>query len=661
MSLSRPSAARHLSYPAPNLMPGDPRRGIDTTPRNPLADDEQPMQRPSASTLPLPTPSVTMQPSQADHQRLLAPTPPSCDADLIHQRLSDLRTALDTSNRICSNLEIQVDGLKMSLQSKHDESTRLQLDLSKAQGSLELIQASWQGDLTQVQCAMIDELRSEIASRSYLVVKLQSELQSRQFEVQSLISSHTSSMASEAQERARLATELGQARVLAQARARQLESALESSNVLQDKMDQNMASESRRYEAALLEIQSLCSEMKDKEKVWADEQSALQSECEGLRASRDEVQLKAEEFHSKADELKSKALKLEAVIRDQELQVCHQLLPTPQPLIRTLTHLVPPSLHLLIQVEWLEGALSDLNGSEGYGSSKALRGIDAYESLVREAHAQGCEAQRLKLRVDELVEERMVMMGVIEEQQAALDCIQMRGDQSGEGEEEQLVEEGMLLVKACEDKGTQADDGDVDEVVRPSLSPSWSEALTHDEDNVNQLADVAPELALQPLPCSPPPPPTLAPQSLAVNQAEKLFQLHSLESSQLIQQSQAAAAESALIAKMADESREIRDRYELRIRHMKSLLDAATGEIERLSQLNKKLLDSSSFGSLGGGGGSLGGGSLGGGGGEEGGRKVPLDDVKKALMEVSPHTQIHILFIYGLMLSLLYRFASHVG
>jgi chromosome segregation ATPase len=69
--------------------------------------------------------------------------PPSSDSELLHQRLSELRTALDASHRECSNLESQVEGLTQSLQSKHEESTRLQLDLSKALTSLEFIQASW--------------------------------------------------------------------------------------------------------------------------------------------------------------------------------------------------------------------------------------------------------------------------------------------------------------------------------------------------------------------------------------------------------------------------------------------------------------------------------------------------------------------------------------
>ena len=42
-------------------------------------------------------------------------------------------------------------GLTLSLQSKHQESSFLQLRLAEAQQSLDMIQASWQGDLTEVQ------------------------------------------------------------------------------------------------------------------------------------------------------------------------------------------------------------------------------------------------------------------------------------------------------------------------------------------------------------------------------------------------------------------------------------------------------------------------------------------------------------------------------
>lgn len=121
----------------------DPRLGFTPTTSNPIPDQEPMQRRPPISTLPLPHPSETMQLYAGDHQRLLGPVPPSSDAELLHQRLSELRTALDASNRMCNNLESQVEGLKLSLQSKHDESTRLQLDLSRALSSLELIQASW--------------------------------------------------------------------------------------------------------------------------------------------------------------------------------------------------------------------------------------------------------------------------------------------------------------------------------------------------------------------------------------------------------------------------------------------------------------------------------------------------------------------------------------
>ena len=44
-----------------------------------------------------------------------------------------------------------MDGLTQSLQAKHEESSFLQLQLAEVQQSLDLIQASWQGDLVEVQ------------------------------------------------------------------------------------------------------------------------------------------------------------------------------------------------------------------------------------------------------------------------------------------------------------------------------------------------------------------------------------------------------------------------------------------------------------------------------------------------------------------------------
>ena len=48
-------------------------------------------------------------------------------------------------------LSTQVYGLMHSLQGKHEESSFLQLELANARQSLDLIQASWQGDLSEVQ------------------------------------------------------------------------------------------------------------------------------------------------------------------------------------------------------------------------------------------------------------------------------------------------------------------------------------------------------------------------------------------------------------------------------------------------------------------------------------------------------------------------------
>ena len=50
----------------------------------------------------------------------------------------------------------KVEGLNLSLQSKQQENSFLQLRLSEAQQSLDLIQASWQGDLADVQVSGLD-------------------------------------------------------------------------------------------------------------------------------------------------------------------------------------------------------------------------------------------------------------------------------------------------------------------------------------------------------------------------------------------------------------------------------------------------------------------------------------------------------------------------
>ncbi len=55
---------------------------------------------------------------------------------------------------------VQVDGLMHSLQSKHEESNSLQLQLADARNSLNLIQASWQGDLAEVQVGRIQVLEA---------------------------------------------------------------------------------------------------------------------------------------------------------------------------------------------------------------------------------------------------------------------------------------------------------------------------------------------------------------------------------------------------------------------------------------------------------------------------------------------------------------------
>ena len=153
------------------------------------------------------------------------------------------------------------------------------------------------------------------------MVKLQAELQSRQFEIQSLINRHNSSIASEANERIRLASELGQARVLTMARARQLEAAVEASERLQVTLDQTVASESIRYEAKMKEFRSLESEMKAREARWEKEREALLDDLRRIQDDKERALSSTRGFESEASELRSKTLKLEAVIKDQELQV----------------------------------------------------------------------------------------------------------------------------------------------------------------------------------------------------------------------------------------------------------------------------------------------------------------------------------------------------
>jgi hypothetical protein len=167
----------------------------------------------------------------------------------------------------------------------------------------------------------MQELHAELASRSSLVVKLQSELQTRQFEIQSLISQHSSTAAAEAQERVRLAAELGQSRVLAQARARQLEAAFEASERQQAMLNNTIATESARYLSSLDQIQSLKSDIITKEARWGKEREALREECKSIQADKEAAVARTLRIESEASELKSKSLKLEAVIKDQELQV----------------------------------------------------------------------------------------------------------------------------------------------------------------------------------------------------------------------------------------------------------------------------------------------------------------------------------------------------
>ena len=55
-------------------------------------------------------------------------------------------------------MAMQVKGLMCSLQGTHEEGSLLQLELANARQSLDLIQASWQGDLSEVQVGFIEAL-----------------------------------------------------------------------------------------------------------------------------------------------------------------------------------------------------------------------------------------------------------------------------------------------------------------------------------------------------------------------------------------------------------------------------------------------------------------------------------------------------------------------
>ncbi|GAX76457.1 hypothetical protein CEUSTIGMA_g3902.t1 [Chlamydomonas eustigma] len=244
---------------------------------------------------------------------------PGADWMKAQQRISDLRVSLEASQIFNMDMQNQVQGLAYSLQAKHEESTFLSLKLSEAQRSLDLIQSSWQGDLTEIQGSMVLELQEELSSRTRHSLSLQAELQALQFRVQQGDSQRRGEAQAEISERARLTSELGQARLLVAARGRELEAALSAAETTRMTVNREVAVREEQLQIQRLQLEQAV------QKLASADSDAL-GHHQASKSCQEE--LKKTLVHN--EELKAQVAQLQAEVADMRLQA-----------------------------EWVEGALTD--------------------------------------------------------------------------------------------------------------------------------------------------------------------------------------------------------------------------------------------------------------------------------------------------------------
>lgn len=155
------------------------------------------------------------------------------------------------------------------------------------------------------------ELQSELQARTRDSLALQAEVQRLQFRLQQRDSAAIGTLEAERGERARLCSELGQARLLAAARGRQLEGAQADAVVVKEAAEREAAQvrcELTQALAALKQAQLLL--------------EARTGEAELLRREVATAEKRADEADREAEGLRAQVTKLHSEVADLRLQVC---------------------------------------------------------------------------------------------------------------------------------------------------------------------------------------------------------------------------------------------------------------------------------------------------------------------------------------------------
>ncbi|KAJ9518795.1 hypothetical protein QJQ45_026091, partial [Haematococcus lacustris] len=292
---------------------------------------------------------------------LLTPLPPSADWVKLQQRLSELRTGLEKEKAVSSCLQQQVDGLTESLRCKHEENTYLQLQLQNAERGVQLLHGSLHGNSSMVQSAVLAEVQGELQETTQHCLELEAGLQRLQFELQACRASSEAGHEAEHAELTRCTTELGQARLLAAARLRQID------NVQGQVAEQQVALATARSQMAELADDAHRAAQVSSEQVLElqAQLQAAQQECEQLRST-----LAAEQA-------------------------------TGQDMRKANAELCQHNSELRMQTEWLEAAVTDLQaGNSAAGTLSQLHAeLRRLHELVSSTQA-AAQKQQMELTAE---------------------------------------------------------------------------------------------------------------------------------------------------------------------------------------------------------------------------------------------------------------------
>lgn len=166
---------------------------------------------------------------------------------------------------------------------------------------------------------MVSELQQELRDSTQRVWELEQMVQQLQFELHTCGSSATGALAAEHAERERAATELGQARLLASARLRHIDSItsqLESSKQAQDVLQKQLEQQAASAQQAAADAAAHADELQQELQVCQQQIAQLQTELSEEREAGGELGAQFAQAQTYINELRTQNEWLEAAVSD---------------------------------------------------------------------------------------------------------------------------------------------------------------------------------------------------------------------------------------------------------------------------------------------------------------------------------------------------------